>query len=257
MDVSSPRLLALAGAAAFLLTLIGNVPAGVALGALAGDRLQLTGPAGTLWNGRAAAVQAGGLRLGATSWDLSVLALLTGRLAADVTTRIGDGDLTGAVSVGLSGAMACTDCRYEGPLAGLRGVLPALRTLDGRATVEFTALELRDGWPTRAVGTAKLTRVPMTTPGAPPRAGAPTADFEATVNADPVPADGLVEVAVQDAGGPVEFTARLAVTPPGNYEMSGRAKARPGAPADMTNALAVLGPRAADGSTELSMSGSF
>jgi hypothetical protein len=53
------------------------------------------------------------------------------------------------------------------------------------------------------------------------------------------------------------MTARLTVTKPGNYEFSGRAKARPDASPDMVNALKVLGPKGSDGSTELAMSGSF
>lgn len=251
------RALALAGVLTFLLGLLAGLPAATALAWMGGERLRATGVAGTLWSGSAATLEAGAVRLGATRWSLSVPRLLTGRLSAAVETRLGDGELRGDVSLGLSGWLACAGCSYEGPVAGLRAALPALRGLEGRARIEFPVLEVANGWPTRAVGTAKLTGVPITVPGAPPRRGAPAADFDATVNADPVPADGLIEVAVQDAGGPVEFTARVSVTPPGNYELAGRAKARADAPAEMVNALAVLGPRAADGSTELSMSGSF
>jgi hypothetical protein len=251
------RVLALAGTAAFALGLLAGLPAATALGWIGGERVRGTGIAGTLWRGSAATLETGNVRLGATRWRLSPLRLLTGRLVADVETRLGDGELRGGIAVGMSGAFACAGCSYEGPVSGLRGAMPALGPLDGRARIDVQALDIADGWPTRAVGNVRLSGVPITVPGAPPRRGMPTADFDAAVNADPVPADGLIEVAVQDAGGPVEFTARLSVTPPGNYELAGRAKARPDAPAEMVNALAVLGPRAGDGSTELSMSGSF
>jgi hypothetical protein len=251
------RLLVLAGAAAFALSLVATVPAATALALLGGDRLRASGAMGTLWSGSAAALEVGAVRLGETHWDVAVTRLLLGRLAADVETRIGDGEFRGALSTGLSGSLACAGCTYEGPIAGLRGLVPSLGRLDGRARLDLATLEVADGWPTRAIGTIKLTNVPITVPGAAPRPGAPSASFDATVEADPVPEGGLIEVAVQDAGGPLEFSARLAVTPPGNYELAGRAKPRPDAPQDMVNALAVLGPRDADGGTELSMSGSF
>lgn len=251
------RILVLAGAIAFVLALVATVPAATALAWLGGERLRASGAMGTLWSGSAAALEIGAVRLGETRWDVTVTRLLLGRLAADVETRIGDGEFRGSLSAGPAGGLACAGCTYDGPVASLRAVLPSLGRLDGRARLEIATLELADGWPTRAVGTLKLTDVPITVPGAPPRPGAPSASFDATVEADPVPEGGLIEVAVQDAGGPVEFGARLAVTPPGNYELAGRAKPRADAPQDMINALAMLGPRGPDGSTELSMSGSF
>ena len=198
----------------------------------------------------------GKLRLGETHWALSPLGLLIGRLGGSVETRIGDGTARGSVAVSISGGLACTACSYEGPVASLRPIIPALKGVDGRASIEMAALDISNKWPTRAVGSVKLSNVPIGVAG--PQAGdRPVAAFETTITADPVPESGLIEATIKDAGGPLEVSARLSVTPPGNFEISGRAKARPAAPPEIVNVVAALGPRASDGSTEFSLSGTF
>jgi hypothetical protein len=77
------------------------------------------------------------------------------------------------------------------------------------------------------------------------------------VNADPVPDDGTIEAIIEDAGGPLQLNARLVIAPPGNFRFSGQATARPGTPPAIASALAAMGPRAADGSTQLELNGSF
>ena len=171
-------------------------------------------------------------------------------------TRIGEGAAQGFITLSRSGDLSCKGCRYEGPVASLRPAIPALKSVNGRLSLELAALEIRKKWPTRAVGSAKLANVPLGAAGQ-PRGDGPVAAFEATLSADPVPDNGLIEATIRDAGGPLELTARLSITPPGNFEFSGRAKARPAAPAEIVNALAVLGPKGSDGSTALGLSGTF
>ena len=254
--MTRPAWLVAAGVAAFLVFLVGGVPAALALRWLAPDALRMNGVSGTLWRGSATGADIGKLHLADTTWTLSPLALLTGRLGGDVETRIGDGTAHGAVAVSRAGDLRCTACAYEGPVASLRAAIPALRTLDGQLSLQLSAFEIRKKWPTRAVGTVNLTNVPIAAAGQ-ARRDSPMATIAATVGADPVPDNGLIAVSVQDAGGPLELTAHLNFTPPGNFEFSGRAKARPGAPADLVNALAAMGTRGSDGSTELGLSGTF
>jgi general secretion pathway protein N len=251
----SARLVA-AGLTTFLIFLIAGIPAAVGIAWLAPESLRLSGVSGSLWRGSAAGADIGRLRLGETHWALSPFSLLLGRLAGDMNTKIGDGAASGSVAIGLSGTVRCTECQYEGPVAGLRTLVPAMRTLDGSINVEIAALEISDRWPVRVVGTARLSNVPIRVRGQ-SAGNSPVATFEATVGADPVPAGGLIEATVRDAGGPLELAARLSVRPPGDFEFSGRAKARHDAPAEVVNALAVLGPKGSDGSTELGISGSF
>ena len=171
-------------------------------------------------------------------------------------TRIGEGTARGSVAVNLSGGFACTGCSFEGPVASLRPMIPALKAVDGSVNLQLAALEIRNKWPIRAAGSAKLSNVPIGAAGQQRRDG-PVAAFEATLSADPVPDDGAIEATIQDAGGPLELSARLSITRPGNFEFSGRAKARSGAPPEIINALAALGPKGPDGSTQLGLSGTF
>jgi hypothetical protein len=250
------RVLLLAGLAAFVLTLLLRIPAAVALGWIAPAGSQIIGASGTLWAGSAASVSAAGMQLGATRWTLSPLAFLRGRLGLAVETRLGDADIAGDLSLATSG-FDCENCSFRGPVASLQPLAPALRALSGEALVEISSLAVRDRWPTVAVGTISLKGVPIAAPGMPAQPNAPRGSFEATVNADPVPADGLIGLTLQDSGGPLELAGQIELRPPGNYELTGRARARAQAPPDIVNALNVLGPRAADGSTEISMSGTF
>jgi len=246
-----------AGAGAFVATALLGLPAAVAVDWLAPEALQVTDVRGSLWKGSASTVQAGRLRLGPTTWTLSPLALLRGRVGGFVETRLADAQISGDLSVGSGTSIDCENCRYAGSLASLYGVAPALRNLSGSATIELASLAVRDGWPTEAIGTVRIAGVPITAPGVPPDPGAPSGEFEATVNSKPVPEDGLIEFLIQDGGGPLELTGQLSLRPPGNYELAGRARARADAPPDIVNSLNFLGPKAADGSTEISMSGSL
>lgn len=250
-------ILAAAGGAAFLLALVAEFPAAAALRWLAPEGMRASGVTGTLWNGAAVGAEIGPLRLGATEWTLFAPALLAGRASGTLSTHLGDATFSGGVSLGTAGRFGCSGCEYDGSLASLRPLVPALKMLDGRASIRLEALEIRDRWPTRIVGTAKLTGVPLAM--RPGQAGtrAPSANFEATVGADPVPEGGLIEAAITDAGGPVEMTARLKMSPPGSYEFAGRAKARAEAPPEIVNALNLLGPKGSDGSTEIAMTGSL
>lgn len=245
-----------AGAGAFLAFLLLRPPATVAARWIGAESLRLGTVTGTLWSGSAASVVAGNLRLGETRWSLSPLNLLLGELSADVTTRLGDSTANGTVSRSFAQVTNCTGCRFTGPVHDLRSLFPALKAVNGQLEVEIATLAIEAGWPTRAVGTAKLSsNLAATVPGGTP--DLPPATFEVLLNADPVPENGSIEAVVQDTGGPVQLSARIILTPPGNFQFAGRAAARPGAPPALGSALAILGPRAPDGTTQLTMTGSF
>jgi hypothetical protein len=249
--------LIVAGIAAFLLFLVAQLPARVAVGWLAPEPSRITGATGTLWRGSMTSADMGALRLGATRWTLSPWALFALRLSGDVETSIGAAEAGGAVSMGVGGRMSCTGCRYEGPVATLRALVPVAQTLDGILRLDLQTLDVRDGWPRRILANATLSGVPIVGAGAVPGPQTPRGDFEASVSADPVPEDGTLIVAVKDAGGPLRLEGDLRVKPPGLYEFAGRAQARADAPAEFVNALSLLGPRGPDGSTEISVAGSF
>ncbi|MCC7259325.1 MAG: type II secretion system protein N [Gammaproteobacteria bacterium] len=251
------RVIIVAAVAAFLLTLVGTLPAAVVLPWVAPAGFRPLGIGGTVWRGTLTGAEIGPARLGMTSWELNPAALLVGRLQATVATRLGDGVANGSVAIGLGGELRCQGCRYEGPVASLRQFVPALPALDARLDLDLAQLALRDRWPSRAVGTASLTGVPLGVPGMAVTAATPRATLGFSVDADPVGDDGVIAVAVQDKDGPVELQARLTVTPPGSFELAGRARARPDAPAAVAGALSALGRPAPDGTVEIGFAGTF
>ncbi len=255
--MTRPRLLVVAGAAAFLLAVVARLPATVALAWLPDATLHPSGVTGTWWRGGFAAADTGALRLGPTSWQLSLPALFLGRLQGTVETQLGSGTASGVVALGIGGTVSCRDCRYAGPAASLRSLLPALATVDGRLELSFTDLALRDRWPVRATGTATVTGVALAVPGAPLTPATPRGNFTARVAADPVGDDGIIVAEVADDGGPLQLQASLTLTPPGSFEASGRARTRPEAPPTLAAALGILGRPGPDGAIEISFAGSF
>lgn len=248
--------LLLTGVGAFAVTLVAQLPAAVAIAWLAPAEVRAGGVSGSAWNGHARELTVHGLRLTDTHWDLSVLELLRMRLGGDVETRFGEDTFSGNMVVRASGGMLCTACRFDGTTATLRRLMPGLKALDGRLSIDVTQLEFADGWPTRVLGVATLSDVTLRNlPIAAPGEARPS--FKIEVSADPVPDNGLIEALIGDTGGPLECSARARLSPPGNFQLKGRMKARPGVPEQFATGISALGTRTADGSTELSLSGSF
>ena len=85
----------------------------------------------------------------------------------------------------------------------------------------------------------------------------PKGNYAAEFDTETVPQDGRLTGAVSDDGGPVEVGGNIVLTPPGDYELQAKLKARPGAPADITSALSLAGPAGPDGRREVSLAGSL
>jgi hypothetical protein len=241
-----------AGLVAFFAGILATVPAQVAL--LAADA-RASGVSGTIWRGTADALQLDAFRLGRTQWSLHPLALMAARLGADVATQWNGGRGDGYLTMGLGGAITCEDCEVLADMATLRKLVPVPFST-GNIALTIQALDIKDGWPRRAVGSARVEDMPLMVPGQSGDAGA-TGSYEALFNADPVAEGGLLEGVVTDLGGPVQVAARLQLTPPGAYQLAGTIQARPDAPSALTNGLALLGPQRADGSHEFAFSGTF
>lgn len=248
--------LLLAGFGAFAATLLAQLPAAVAIAWLAPAEIRVSGVSGSIWQGRARELTVHGLRLTDTRWALSVSELVRARLGGEVEAGLGGGTLSGHAVFHASGGMHCTACRFEGSTTTLRTLMPTLKAMDGRLSIDLGHLEIEDGWPIRILGTAMLSEV--TLPDLPiDTTGEARPSFKIEISADPVPDSGLIEAVIGDAGGPLECSARARLSPPGNFELKGRIKARPDAPGQLVTAVSALGARAPDGSTDLSLSGSF
>ncbi len=246
------RTLAGIGIASFIVFAVVWLPARVVTDRLP-DAWRASGPDGTLWNGSLQSIDIAGWRLREIRWQLSPASALLGRLAAHVETRVSGGALATDASISLFGAVSIDTLVADGPIAPLASRLN-LPVSGGQYQVRIDALRIVDGWPTRLIGTGRVANVPLVITGA---ASGPTGNYTVRFDADTVPDDGRLTGQLADDGGPIEVAGRLDLTPPLNYTLQAGLKARPGAPAEITQALQFAGPTDADGRREFSLAGSL
>ena len=124
----------------------------------------------------------------------------------------------------------------------------------GPLSCKIERATVRDGWFTELVGELRLAALPLPLPAGPgAEPGVYTAIFSAARVSASEPLEGLVE----NVGGPLAVEARLVLTPPTSWELQGLARPLPGAPAELAQGLAMLGPRQPDGSYEFTLAGSL
>lgn len=244
------------GIATFVLGIAAQLPAHVAL-RLVAPGAEISGSHGTIWSGSVDTMTLGAFRLSQTEWSLRPLALLQLRLGAVVSTTWANGKGQGTVEAGFGRRLGCENCQITSRLDALQPLV-RVPAISGTVEISLERLEVADRWPLRLVGTARLLDMPLTLPGqASPGVTGATGSYEVAFKADPVPAGGSIEGVVSDIGGPLQVTARLQLTPPGNYQLAGAVQARPGAHESLASGLALLGPQRAGGGYEFSFAGSL
>ncbi|MEO8443421.1 MAG: type II secretion system protein N [Gammaproteobacteria bacterium] len=246
------RLLAGAGAAAFLLAVIVMLPARVVLSGIGLPPGLVSHVAGTIWRGSAGRVSLGSLAFGPVSWSALPARLLTGQLAADFDATVPDGFAKGRVALALGNRVTLRDLTAAAPLSWLA---PGVAAGGGQLTTRFEQLTIRAGRVTSAVGKLELAGVVLPIPTTGPQLGPGT--YAVTFAADNLAADQPLTGELKDAGGPLEIAGTVTITPPRSYEVSGTAKPRPGAPPELRDALQMLGPATPDGGHVLSLAGTF
>lgn len=247
-------LFASVGIASFALFAIAGIPARIISSQL--DKIVpggLSGVEGTVWSGRVRSLNINGWQLRDTHWDMNPAALLLGRLSASLTTRTAGGEITTHASVSLSGAISVRNLEAAGPIVPIAAKFN-LPVSGGRYRFRLSALDITDAWPTSLVGSGQVTGVPLNIMGG---AGGPTGNYAVVFDAETVPEDGRLSGTLSDDGGPVEVGGNIVLTPPMNYVVQAKLKARPGASAEITQALNFAGPADPDGRREISMAGSL
>lgn len=246
------RLIAGAGIAALLLSLFALIPAHIGIAAVGLPAGTVSGVSGTVWKGSLQRLAMDGIVLGPVSWEARPSRLILGQLAANVEATLPDGFLTSDVAVSLGGSLSLSDLEGAAPIAWLA---PAAGSDGGQLTARFERLEINGERIGTAIGSLTIAGVVLPVPTAGP-ALAP-GNYVITFDAQDLAPDALLTGNVADSGGPLEIAGTVTFTPPRSYELSGTAKPRPEAPAELRNALQMLGPAKPDGSHALSLAGSF
>ncbi len=247
------NLLIAVGVAGFFVFALALVPARMMSAVLPEESISISATSGTLWSGTAQSVVIAGFQLRDVIWELHALSLLIGRLSLSVDAKWETGFVRGDIAAGITGALRVRDLRVAGPLA------PVVRQLNmrgsgGELSVDIAELEVEDRWPTRFIGTVGVGRLPFSMLGIP---GGSTGSYGLEFDIAEVAEDGVIPGMLTDSGGPLEVVGELRLTPPQDYAIQARLKARPDAPPELTQGLMLAGPKLPDGSHEFEMTGSL
>jgi len=159
------RLLLGAGLACFVTFVVAFIPAHIITVFLPANGMRIGGISGTLWNGEVRLLEVAGLQVNHAQWDLHGLALLMGRVEATVEAESAGGFAQGDIGLGLTGSIRVRDFTVAGPVAQLTQLMN-LPQSGGDLEVQITALDVTDGWPVQASGTARIRNLPLALVGA-------------------------------------------------------------------------------------------
>jgi general secretion pathway protein N len=248
------RLIAL-GLAALACFVLATLPASLVASRLQRVELSASSYSGTVWSGTATGLAWRHVALGDLHWRIRPMALLRGRVGADLELSRSDGSATAHASAGRDGALDLTNVHLDLPLAALdraQGGPP--QGWQGRARGEFAEIQLVAGWPSVARGALDI--VGLVSP--PPRSTALGSyhvvipDPMATAAAGP----GVI-ARVSDQGGPMSVDAELRLAADRSFLLEGTLAPRADMPQEMADSLPFLGPADAAGRRPFSMSGTF
>jgi general secretion pathway protein N len=234
-----------------LLTFVAGIilmfPARVAYQWFAPDSVDLGGIRGSVWNGSARELNAGGLYLRDVEWQVRPLRLLTGKLAVDVEATPGSGFVEGRVALGFGGDISIADLNGSGSLQSFAGILnmPGLR---GDVSLQFERLQLRDGLPVAAVGTIAVAGLvaPLIDPGS-------IGGYRMELFTNET---GVI-ASVEDTNATFDLAGSLTVSADRNYVFLGKVAATERTSDKLRNQLRFLGSPDPRGRHEIRLEGSL
>ena len=244
---SRVSLLAL-GIGAYLAFAIASFPASIAHRWF-GSELALAAIDGSVWQASAAYGGFQGLVFSDLRWQLHPAALVTGRLHVSAEARLADG-LARTELTYRGGNMVLSNLRLSSSLASFGEIL-AEDDIGGSVSVSLERLELVDGWPVSASGTARISALlwPPLIP-VPGVTTIPLGNFLVRFTATDQPG---VAAFVNDEGGPLELEGRVDLTPDRTYHLTARIKPRADASNELVQGLMIMNPADANGYHEIEL----
>lgn len=237
------------GIGAFLLLALVTLPAATVLSYFHPPGVALSGVSGTIWKGRAEAVRSSNTHVGSVEWNLSILALFTGKLGADVKVTRSDGFAQASIAV--SGArITLREFNASLPLSALPpNVVRGGWT--GTARLRLAELAIENAWPVAATGTIEVAELV-----GPANRPAPLGSYKVVFPEGAATAEGL-KGALSDTGGPLAVNGSVDIKKDRSYLVTGLIATRPSAPSDMSRTLEILGEPDAQGRRQFSIEGTM
>lgn len=233
------------GAVTLLAGLVIMFPARVAYTWFAPPDLRLASISGTVWTGRAAYMETGGLYCRDIEWRSKPFALFRGQAAFAVKAALPSGYLRGDVAISIDNRIvlrdltAATDLQlFEGP-TGLRG-------LRGNLRIDAERVILEDGIPTDVAGNAEVSDllVPLI--------------HSAAIGGYRIEAftqNSGIMASVEDTDGVVDIAGTFELLPDQNYRFVGLVAPKANTPPRLRQQLQYLGSPNDRGQREIRLEG--
>ena len=207
------------------------------------------GVSGSVWSGAADLIRLRGQPLGAANWTAEPLALFSGRLNYHVELERPDGFVRGRLGASFGGALVGEDLELDLPMAALGGGPTGSGWLGGLAA-QLKSIRLENGWPVALNGHVTVSK--LQPPGTQVAIGSYAIDFDPPAES----AERLVG-RVRDVDSPLLVRAQLVIKHDRSFSLEGDVTPRPGAPQEVTQAVAFLGAPDAAGRRQFVLGGSF
>ena len=242
------------GVSLYLVFLIVTIPAPFAYGVLKKKLapempLQLGGVSGTLWSGRAMPALIGGQRVDSLSWKVQPLALLIGRIQANLEFRYGDSYGKAQIARGLTGKIYAKDIEARIGLQRMR-LLPLLAPLgmEGSLLLNLKEFSVDRRSIIEADGVLAWDNAVITVP---------TRTEFGNLRMTVTTGDDGVKATLADGGGPLQAEGLLNVTREGNYKFTGAFAARDPNQRMLVQGLQMLGRQGPDGKVNIVTNGAL
>lgn len=155
------------GVLAYAVFLIATFPAERVTARLQTYNVQIAGASGSVWHGRAVAMQVRGFTLGPTEWRVNFWRIPLGKLSIELRSKRDDGFVNAHIDLGLGGAITLRDLHASLPIAALSGMnFPAgwPNGWQGQLQLNFDTLKLVNRWPSEVSGRLSITGLTRETP---------------------------------------------------------------------------------------------
>ena len=215
----------------FFGVLLATFPARVAYNWFAPAEFQLSGIAGSVWNGSAAEGKAGGAYIRNISWRFAPMSLLSGTIGFKTRSSPASGLMNTEVAVGPGGKLLLSGLSGNLPLDLLH---PAFQQsgMRGDIALEFETIEIRNGAPVAARGSISISDFYV-----PELSSSRIGDFRAEFHTN----DNAVVGSVEDVSGVLDVAGTVSLDHDGSYSFIGQVAPTPLTPQSIVNQLQYLG----------------
>lgn len=219
------------GACVFLVVLLTTFPARIAYHWFAPPEIILTGVAGSIWNGAAAAGLVAGTYLRNLAWSVQAKSLLSGKLGFKLSAQPAAGQINGNITLGLNNALTLTDLTGTLPLDLVHQVLQQ-EGIRGDLSLNFAKMVFENGLPVDVIGSVSVAN--FFDPGL---SANKIGDFRVEFKSE----NGNITGRIDDVSGILDVEGAITLSPNRNYSIIGNVAARPNAPPSVNQRLQYLG----------------